>query len=126
MSFLRAIRTLSASGIKNFSEMLRVAGEHSAMKRTTQRKSAKRGFSLQRASSAITGQVIYVDWIFDHGQLKSQDSPFLRRWFRWEFPWTEGDHETARFQPSFSGPASASESSLNLRKPVDFFEQNPS
>ena len=58
-----AIRTLSASGIKNFSEMLRVAGEHSAMKRTaTQEEVGKTAaFLCSDASSAITGQVIYVD-----------------------------------------------------------------
>ena len=58
-----AIRTLSSSGIKNFSEMLRVAGEHSAMKRTaTQEEVGKTAvFLCSDASSGITGQVIYVD-----------------------------------------------------------------
>ena len=58
-----AIRTISASGIKNFSEMLRVAGEHSAMKRTaTQEEVGKTAvFLCSDAASAITGQVIYVD-----------------------------------------------------------------
>ncbi len=58
-----AIRTISASGIKNFSEMLRVAGEHSAMKRTaTQEEVGKAAvFLCSDAASAITGQVIYVD-----------------------------------------------------------------
>ena len=58
-----AIRTLSSSGIKNFSEMLRVAGEHSAMKRTaTQEEVGKTAvFLCSEASSGITGQVIYVD-----------------------------------------------------------------
>ena len=58
-----AIRTLSASGIKNFSEMLRVAGEHSAMKRTaTQEEVGKTAaFLCSDGASAITGQVIYVD-----------------------------------------------------------------
>ena len=58
-----AIRTLSASGIKNFSEMLRVAGEHSAMKRTaTQEEVGKTAvFLCSEAASAITGQVIFVD-----------------------------------------------------------------
>lgn len=58
-----AIRTLSASGIKNFSEMLRVAGEHSAMHRTvTQDEVGKTAaFLLSDASSGITGQTVYVD-----------------------------------------------------------------
>ncbi|MEE2716419.1 MAG: enoyl-ACP reductase [SAR324 cluster bacterium] len=58
-----AIRTLSASGIKNFSEMLRVAGEHSAMHRTvTQDEVGKTAaFLLSDVSSGITGQTVYVD-----------------------------------------------------------------
>ena len=58
-----AIRTLSSSGIKNFSEMLRVAGEHSAMKRTATQEEVGNSavFLCSDASSAITGQVIYVD-----------------------------------------------------------------
>ena len=58
-----AIRTISASGIKNFSEMLRVAGEHSAMKRTASQEEVGKAavFLCSDAASAITGQVIYVD-----------------------------------------------------------------
>ena len=58
-----AIRTLSSSGIKNFSEMLRVAGEHSAMLRTvTQAEVGKTAaFLLSDVSSGITGQTVYVD-----------------------------------------------------------------
>ncbi len=58
-----AIRTLSSAGIKNFSEMLRVAGEHSAMLRTvTQAEVGKTAaFLLSDVSSGITGQTVYVD-----------------------------------------------------------------
>lgn len=58
-----AIRTLAASGIKNFSEMLRVAGEHSAMLRTvTQQEVAKStAFLLSDAASSITGQLLFAD-----------------------------------------------------------------
>ena len=58
-----AIRTLSSAGIKDFAELMRVAGEHSAMKRTaTQSEVAQTAvFLASEASSGITGQVIYVD-----------------------------------------------------------------
>ena len=58
-----AIRTLSSAGIKDFAELMRVAGEHSAMKRTaTQAEVALTAvFLASEASSGITGQVIYVD-----------------------------------------------------------------
>jgi len=58
-----AIRTLSSAGIKDFPELMRVAGEHSAMKRTvTQSEVAQTAvFLASEASSGITGQVIYVD-----------------------------------------------------------------
>jgi enoyl-[acyl-carrier protein] reductase I len=58
-----AIRTLSSAGIKDISEMIRVAGEHSAMKRTaTQAEVANAAaFLLSDAASGITGQLIYVD-----------------------------------------------------------------
>lgn len=58
-----AIRTLSSSGIKDFSELMRVAAEHSALKRTaTQQEVAQTSaFLVGDGSSAITGQVIYVD-----------------------------------------------------------------
>ena len=58
-----AIRTLSASGIKNFSEMLRIAGEHSALQRTaTQEEVGKTAvFLCSDYSSAITGQILYAD-----------------------------------------------------------------
>ena len=58
-----AIRTLSSAGIKDISEMIRVAGEHSAMKRTaTQAEVANTAaFLLSDAASGITGQLIYVD-----------------------------------------------------------------
>ena len=58
-----AIRTLSSSGIKNFSEMLRVAGEHSAMLRTVTPAEVGKtaAFLLSDVSSGITGQTVYVD-----------------------------------------------------------------
>jgi enoyl-[acyl-carrier protein] reductase I len=58
-----AIRTLSSAGIKDISGMIRVAGEHSAMKRTaTQAEVANTAaFLLSDAASGITGQLIYVD-----------------------------------------------------------------
>jgi enoyl-[acyl-carrier protein] reductase I len=58
-----AIRTLSSAGIKNFSEMLRVAGEHSAMLRTVTPVEVGKtaAFLLSDVSSGITGQTVYVD-----------------------------------------------------------------
>ena len=58
-----AIRTLSSAGIKNFSEMLRVAGEHSAMLRTVPPAEVGKtaAFLLSDVSSGITGQTVYVD-----------------------------------------------------------------
>jgi enoyl-[acyl-carrier protein] reductase I len=58
-----AIRTLSSSGIKQFGEMLKVAGEHAALQRNvTQEEVAQTAaFLLSSAASGITGQCIYVD-----------------------------------------------------------------
>lgn len=58
-----AIRTLSSSGIKQFGEMLKVAGEHAALQRNvTQEEVAQAAaFLLSSAASGITGQCIYVD-----------------------------------------------------------------
>ncbi|MBF0236492.1 MAG: SDR family oxidoreductase [SAR324 cluster bacterium] len=58
-----AIKTLSASGIKNFGEMLKVAGEHSALNRTTRQQEVANttAFLCSDLATAITGQVIYVD-----------------------------------------------------------------
>lgn len=58
-----AIRTLSSSGVKQFGEMLKVAGEHAALKRNvTQEEVAQAtAFLLHPASGGITGQTIYVD-----------------------------------------------------------------
>ena len=57
------IKTLSASGIKDFAELMKIGGAHSAMKRTvTQEEVAQTAvFLASDASSGITGQVIYVD-----------------------------------------------------------------
>jgi enoyl-[acyl-carrier protein] reductase I len=58
-----AIRTLSSSGIKQFGEMLKVAGEHAAMQRnvTTEEVAQATAFLLSAAAGGITGQCIYVD-----------------------------------------------------------------
>ena len=58
-----AIRTLSAAGIKNFSEMLKVAGEHSALQRTVKQSEVAdvTAFLCSDAASGITGQTLYVD-----------------------------------------------------------------
>ncbi|MGK5094133.1 enoyl-ACP reductase [Deltaproteobacteria bacterium TL4] len=58
-----AIRTLSALGVKDFSAMIKVAGEHSALKRTVNQSEVAdaAAFLCSNAASAITGQVIYVD-----------------------------------------------------------------
>ena len=62
-----AIRTLSSSGIKNFGEMLKIAGEHSALQRNvTQEEVAQAAaFLLSDAGSGITGQSLYVDGGFN-------------------------------------------------------------
>jgi enoyl-[acyl-carrier protein] reductase I len=62
-----AIRTLSSSGIKQFGEMLKVAGEHSALQRNvTQEEVAQAtAFLLSPAAGGITGQCIYVDCGFN-------------------------------------------------------------
>ena len=54
---------MSASGIKDFAELMKIGGAHSAMKRTvTQEEVAQTAvFLASDASSGITGQVIYVD-----------------------------------------------------------------
>jgi enoyl-[acyl-carrier protein] reductase I len=58
-----AIRTLSSSGIKDISGMIRTAAEHSAMLRTASQEEVANtaAFMLSDAASAITGQVLYVD-----------------------------------------------------------------
>ncbi|MCH8882336.1 MAG: enoyl-ACP reductase [SAR324 cluster bacterium] len=58
-----AIRTLSSSGVKQFGEMLKVAGEHSALQRnvTVEEIAQTTAFLLSSGASAITGQSIYVD-----------------------------------------------------------------
>jgi enoyl-[acyl-carrier protein] reductase I len=58
-----AIRTLSSSGVKQFGEMLKVAGEHSALRRnvTLEEIAQAVAFLLHPASGGITGQCIYVD-----------------------------------------------------------------
>ena len=62
-----ALRTLSSSGLKQFGEMLKVAGEHSAMKRTVtvQEVAQAAAFLLSGAAGGITGQSIYVDCGFN-------------------------------------------------------------
>ncbi|HUJ77022.1 MAG TPA: enoyl-ACP reductase [bacterium] len=58
-----AIRTLSSSGIKQFGEMLKIAGEHAALQRnvTLEEVAQTTAFLLSSASSGITGQCVYVD-----------------------------------------------------------------
>jgi enoyl-[acyl-carrier protein] reductase I len=58
-----ALRTLSSSGIKNFGDMLKVAGEHAALARnvTAEEIAQATAFLLSPAASGITGQCIYVD-----------------------------------------------------------------
>jgi enoyl-[acyl-carrier protein] reductase I len=58
-----ALRTLSSSGIRNFGEMLRIAGEHAALARnvTVEEIAQAAVFLLSDAASGITGQSIYVD-----------------------------------------------------------------
>ena len=62
-----AIRTLSSSGIGKFGEMLKVAGEHSAMKRNVTAKEVgmATAFLLSNAAEGITGQTVYVDCGFN-------------------------------------------------------------
>lgn len=62
-----AIRTLSSSGIKKFLEMLRIAGEHSALGRnvTLEEVAQAACFLLSTASGGITGQCLYVDCGFN-------------------------------------------------------------
>ncbi|MDH4249437.1 MAG: enoyl-ACP reductase [Deltaproteobacteria bacterium] len=62
-----AIRTLSSSGIGKFGEMLKVAGEHSAMKRNVTAKeiAMATAFLLSDASQGMTGQTVYVDCGFN-------------------------------------------------------------
>jgi enoyl-[acyl-carrier protein] reductase I len=58
-----AVRTLSSSGIKQFAEMLKIAGEHAALQRnvTVEEVAQATAFLLSRAAGGITGQSIYVD-----------------------------------------------------------------
>ncbi|MDH4121825.1 MAG: enoyl-ACP reductase [Deltaproteobacteria bacterium] len=58
-----ALRTLSSSGIKSFGDMLKVAGDHSALGRTVTQDEVATAttFLLSDWASGITGQTIYVD-----------------------------------------------------------------
>lgn len=58
-----AVRTLSSSGIAQFAEMLKVAGEHAAMQRnvTVEEVAQATAFLLSGAATGITGQSLYVD-----------------------------------------------------------------
>lgn len=58
-----AIRTLSSSGIAQFAEMLKIAGEHAALQRnvTVEEVAQATAFLLSNASGGITGQSLYVD-----------------------------------------------------------------
>ncbi len=58
-----ALRTLSSSGIRNFGDMLKIAGEHAALSRnvTVAEVAKTAAFLLSDVSSGITGQSIYVD-----------------------------------------------------------------
>lgn len=62
-----AVRTLSSSGIAQFAEMLKVAGEHAAMQRnvTVEEVAQATAFLLSSASGGITGQSLYVDCGFN-------------------------------------------------------------
>ncbi|MBF0279876.1 MAG: SDR family oxidoreductase [SAR324 cluster bacterium] len=61
------IRTLSASGVKNFSTLIQGVAEQSALKRnvTQAEVGATAAFLCSDAASAITGQTIYVDCGFN-------------------------------------------------------------
>jgi enoyl-[acyl-carrier protein] reductase I len=58
-----AIRTLSSSGIKSFGDMLKVAGEHAALRRNVSQEEVAQAtaFLLSAAAGGITGQTLYVD-----------------------------------------------------------------
>jgi len=62
-----ALRTLSSSGIKNFGDMLKIAGEHAALGRnvTAEEIAQATVFLLSGAAGGITGQCIYVDGGFN-------------------------------------------------------------
>ena len=62
-----AVRTLSSSGIAQFAEMLKIAGEHAAMQRnvTVEEVAQATAFLLSSASGGITGQSLYVDCGFN-------------------------------------------------------------
>jgi enoyl-[acyl-carrier protein] reductase I len=62
-----AVRTLSSSGITQFAEMLKVAGEHSALQRnvTVEEVAQATAFLLSSTSGGITGQSLYVDCGFN-------------------------------------------------------------
>jgi enoyl-[acyl-carrier protein] reductase I len=62
-----ALRTLSSSGIKNFGDMLKIAGEHAALGRNVSVEEVAQAtvFLLSGAAGGITGQCIYVDGGFN-------------------------------------------------------------
>lgn len=62
-----ALRTLSSSAIKQFGDMLKIAGEHSALGRnvTVDEIANMAVFLLSEAASGVTGQCIYVDCGFN-------------------------------------------------------------
>lgn len=62
-----AIRTLSSAGVKQFGEMLKIAGEHAALERnvTLEEVAQASAFLLSSAAGGITGQSIYVDCGFN-------------------------------------------------------------
>jgi enoyl-[acyl-carrier protein] reductase I len=62
-----ALRTLSSSGIKNFGDMLKIAGEHAALTRnvTVEEIASTAVFLVSPAAGGITGQCIYVDGGFN-------------------------------------------------------------
>lgn len=62
-----ALKTLSSSGIKNFGNMLKIAGDHSALGRnvTVEEIANTTAFLLSDAATGITGQTVYVDCGFN-------------------------------------------------------------